>query len=380
MPSTYAGLNVYHASIVVPSDGDPAVAESVNVALRALADDGVFAATQLTHQAFDDRGKISTITGDVVLNDGGGSLTVQIDTQLADVAVVGLLHIYSEGGLWVNAHATFMEGVNFDDVVVMSSSLDVRGEAEFHSPVQLGFDGADTVTIGGDLVVNNQSEFRGDVQLGFDTGDQITVGGLLVANQNVTLNADLITKGDTHFGNAGADTHEFDGNVTMHDGLVVGQDVTVEGDLNVEQNLDVTGTTTLHGEILLGDDVTIGGGSSDDITVNGRIISPVSFHGAGRVGYRYALLPNANLSVTVAMGNLFFADLTSGPWGYTISDSGAADGDFMIFVTSYNGHNAVIGTPDGKFATLDSIGCWVEVVRMNGTWYYLRNQKIPPNF
>ena len=38
MPSTYAGLNTYHASIVIPSDGDPAIAESVNVALRALTD------------------------------------------------------------------------------------------------------------------------------------------------------------------------------------------------------------------------------------------------------------------------------------------------------------------------------------------------------
>lgn len=382
MPQTITGLNSYASAMTTVSAGDPAVAATIRANLQTLLNNTTYLNTALLHQAADDRGGTHVITNPIVWNDGGGSFTVQIDSSFHNLDVIGDFHVHDEGEFQVFSQATFMSHANFADVVEMASTLTVRGAAEFRDDVLLGFNSDDEIEVRGEFIINNNAAFHDDVQLGFDDGDAITVGGVLVANEAVTIHGTLTTTGNSHIGNAGADTHEITGDVTLNDGLSVAEDASFAADVAVDGNVDVQGNLVVHDTIELLGDVALGGASSDDITFNGKIITPVGFQGAGRIGYRYVALPNTTpYSVNVSMGNLFFANNRTFPSQITISDAGAADGDFMEFVTDFNLSFSVgVQTPDGKNAVLNSIGEWVKVVRMNGTWYFFRTQDIPVTF
>lgn len=372
MSSTYVPSNTLHGSYVLPSDGDPAVSESVDTALRALADTALYINTQLGHQAADDRGITSTITGAIIWNDGGGSFTVQIDTQLNNVDVVGLLHIHDEGGLQVNSVATFMSSANFAGDVEMSTSstLTVRGVTEFHNDTQLGFGADDEIRVEGTLTVTGDAVFSNDVQLGTSAADQTTVGGPLVANDTVTIAGTLTTQGSSSLGNAASDTHEITGDLTLNDGLSVAENTALAGDLAVTGNSDLTGTLTVHGEIQLRDDVTLGGASSDEITVNAHVTSQMVFSGSGRPIQQTGVIDTATATIHPTDSREIRAIVpSSGTQTITIDDAGMVNGDkFWFYVARPSGGTFVLNNNfDTASVTITTGLLWVVVaVRISG--------------
>src|SRR3972149_3487513 len=92
MSSVYAGVETYHGSIVIPSDGDPAVAESVNDSLRDLMDNSIVFRTAFEHMAADDRGTTNTITGPIVWNDGGGSVSFNLPFEVTQQSDLDVTH------------------------------------------------------------------------------------------------------------------------------------------------------------------------------------------------------------------------------------------------------------------------------------------------
>lgn len=124
------------------------------------------------------------------------------------------------------------------------------------------------------------------------------------------------------------------------DDLTVGDDASIGGDLAVAGNATVTGDLTVSddahvaGDLSVSGNTTIGSSSSDELDINALIVGRVRFAGNGRVGFRQFSVGDADQTLTVADGNCCQIPRdNSASRTYTLSTSGAEDGDFFLFFT-----------------------------------------------
>lgn len=119
-------------------------------------------------------------------------------------------------------------------------------------------------------------------------------------------------------------------------------------------------------------DVVAGGMSvTGDIAINGPIIAS----GAGRLRLRYHTATNGNISVGPATADVVFtpSGVLSAARDQTVDDTGAANGDVMIFATDEGTHVVTVKNPGGgtimtiRFVSGSRLS--VTVMRIAGTWY-----------
>lgn len=240
---------------------------------------------------------------------------------------------------WANAidadHAAAIDGVlggtytPSNAIIIGGSGLQV-GAFTTTGNTTLGSDNGDTLTINAVTTVasawtfangsapvfndgpifNNTATFNSGVILGNAAADAITVNGTLTVNNDATI------------GSSSGDTCTFQASVVF------------EGPITFSGDLAITGVVALE------NDCTFGTNASDLIDVLGRFrLGRVmefqnSGSGIGRVPFRTMTLPDSDATVTVADGNVFkVRNDTTALRTYTIGDTSAADGDFMLFIS-----------------------------------------------
>jgi len=178
--------------------------------------------------------------------------------------------------LYVTGVSTFVGFSTFNDDVNIQGDLDVTGSITF-TGVTTAFD---DVTVQGNLTVAGITTLAstggitttgGDLYVNTDfiVGAGATVGGALTVAGNVDLNADLDVDGRTELDITNiSETLNVTGISTFENDVNINQDLTVSG------NLDVTGVSTFR------DSVNIDGG---DLNVSG-VVTATSFDGAGQIG------------------------------------------------------------------------------------------------
>lgn len=370
MSSNYAGVNTYHGQITVPSDGDPAIAESVNVALRALQDDAVYFATELAKRLNVVDGGTYTMLGSNVIIQGTPNFHWGVDSFFEnDVTfgatgtsnvVAGFDELRWFGAANLRGNVTIGSGP--------SQALDVRAAATFREntsfldDVTLGNAVADAITVDGTLTVNNPATFDTSVQLGVSSSHTATVGGDLTVNGDTSVQ-NILINGDSQIGTSGTDSHDVRGPIALHDDVTITADVDVTGDLSVSDNTVLgSGITTIPGQLVV----------NGAMTLNGALASLLTFSSFGRVPFRSAAL-NATTTVNVASGNVLVGTSTAFVTA-SMSDTGAANGDFMIFFKADNSATLAVTLPSG--AALGSIPAGGQgllfAVRVAGSWYGMR--------
>lgn len=374
MSSVYAGISQYSSSAVVPSDGDPAVAESVNVAIRRLLNNTVYLNTQLAHQAFDDRGKTSTITGAIVLNDGGGSL----ESNIPSVFNGGLetfsnpLTIHSSSSLNCKGPAEFESDVTVGeddtDELIVNSSLTQNGPAEFWDPV--------TLHSGATLEANGNATLEGDIVIiGEDGGGKaFIVYSTTVFTEAVVVDGALQVGGNATLGSNASDVitakgpATFQSNVTCEDDLQVDEDLTVSGDANIDGDLSADDITcqdlTAIGDVVLGNN-----SSSDTLTVNALLTGALSMGENGRI-INQTTTNSSTEFITLSSPRRIFAQ-GGATRTLTIDDTGMVEGDEFLILFNFGGGNLTVnvsGYANSVTATSDAL---ILCVRGTSTWRLL---------
>lgn len=379
MPSTYVPISAYNGSYVLPSDGDPAIAESTNVALRALAQTGKYAVTQIQHQMMDDRGKVSNLAGVVTINDAGGSMQFEVPMRFDnDVDFYGDIDIHAAAGT-VGCDADVELRANVTIGTDASNTLQVNATANFSNPVAIHDDVSIT---GGTLDVHNDTTFtadvtiNGDAQIGTDPSQSVGIGAPLTVTEDATFGGNLNVNGSARLGNNAADSHQIRGS------LECTSDVSVEGtfESNTETNLrevNVSGQFTANGDASFRQDVELGETSADEITFNGTVVTPVSFSGAGRVLWRMVDGATVNTTYSQLDGDYILARniLTPGVV-YTIPANSLSKGDhltiknasglpFQCDITGVGLSTFAVGDW-GEYVCMSNGGSWVQTRRGNG--------------
>ncbi len=350
MSSTYAGVPVYHAQSVLPGDGDPAIAESVDVCLRALLDSTAYLNAQMTLRVDflspglrgynqDSSAQVSIDgTGTIILNTnvqiggggGGGpkALTVISPTTFSSSST---LAVRSSSSALVSPLTTIGSGP--------TQALTVNSTSEFDGPVQ----------VDGTLTVNGVAAFTNHTQLGQSNADVISVLGRMdvdpsaVFHNNVGVSGNLAVSGSTSLGNASSDSFEVSGEAQFNDPVHLQSDLHVDGAAAVDGDLDVDGSVQLgnnntsdiievHGTFRTFGKTTLGDSSSDDLFVNALLASPLGFTGDGRIPFNLGGIGNS-AEITPSSGNfIVYSPSTSGQT-YTVS-SDFAPGDFFFLFRS----------------------------------------------
>lgn len=334
MANPYSGVNTYHATTILPSDGDPAVAESVNSALRDLTDDAVYLNTQLGHQAFDDRGKTSTITGNIVLNDGGGSVDFEVPVTIgAQVDVNSQILIHTSGELISFGDVDFKNDVTLGstgtDQVSVYGKLDVYGETVFHENV--------AITTGDDLTVHGNSTLDGETVILGQPGGDVVIDSEAFVNEGLTVQGAFSANGDVRLGNNASDSTNIRGPATLDSTLDVDDDARVNGSLTVDDGaeisngLDVHGTAQLFSHLTVNGDTTIGSNSSDTVTFNAVLAGGLAMGANGRVLPSSGSLSGSQ-TIGLATSRVIAVLGGSSAITLTIDDTGMTEGDaFLIF-------------------------------------------------
>ncbi len=278
MSQVYTPTATAHGSYTLPSDGDPAVAESVNDALRDLAD-GVLRANNQADTAV-------TLAGQMINGVTGGTYT-------------------PSGNIIINGPG--------DLVIGGTSGLNLNGTAlSIFSNATLEVDGESTFT--------GDSLFTGDVNA---TGTVSLSGTTSAADLTAAL---FSVTGDSSFGDSAADTF------TCAATAVFQEAVTLEGTARFEDSVDFRNTVTFRHNVQLGTS------SADGINVGGTmtLTQPLQYSDVGRVPYRAPVsLPTGGATVTVEDGDVFIVPTTA-TGNYTASETGAQDGDRMRFFSTGN--------------------------------------------
>lgn len=369
MSSNYAGTNTLHGQITIPSDGDPAIAESVNTALRNLMDNSVYANTELASK-LDIRGGTFTLSGNVVVQ-GSPNWYQNVDTFFGDDTTFG-----ATGALNDHTVVAYDELRTFGDANLRgdarigsgtSQTLDIRSTTSVFGPIQtfadttLGNSSADPVVIEGTLTANAPATFNDDV----DAQAQLTADSLVVSNA-CTVQGQFSGQGNCNLGTSSTDSHIVRGPITLHG------DVTLQSaDLEVGGDLDVTGNAVLGSAS--GDSVTIPATLvvNGPMSLFGALGNALTYTGFGRVPGKSGLI-NASTTVNVGSGNLFVMSAAA-TVTITMSDTGATNGDWMLFLKSSAAASGtlVVAAPDGSvFANfpVGSEGCAL-AIRAGGSWY-----------
>jgi hypothetical protein len=374
MSSNYAGLNVQHGQITIPSDGDPAIAESVNTAFRDLMDNSVYAITEVSHK-IDDRGGVFTLTGGITIQ-GTPNWNFDVDVRFTNDVTFGDSSLLN------------------DDVVSVYNELRVRGDANLRGNVTIGsgpsqsltvqspttfvrtvthqddvtFD--DDVEMNATLTVDGAATFNATTQLGSSATDTCTVGGPLVAQRDATFQNSVEIEGSLNAGNSSGDTHEFRGQVTFNNDVEL-----ATASLTVGGDLEVTGDSILGSSD--SDTVTIPSNLvvSGDMTLTGALANVLTFTGFGRVPGKSGLL-TASTTINVGSGNLFVYGGAGATVNITMSDTSATNGDWMLFIKTDTAGILTVTMPanfGGASQTFLSSLAGAQAagvaIRVNGTWY-----------
>jgi hypothetical protein len=147
-----------------------------------------------------------------------------------------------------------------------------------------------------------------------------------------------------------------------------GGTITPSGSVTIAQALTVTGNLTSSGtdDVTVGDDLTVG----DNATINGTLT--VAEQIRGQIRFNITTGPNSNQTYAVSdRVNLVWVygpDLTS-TRTYTISDSGASNGDmFWFFRQGSSGSDLQISVPGFGTSTISGGGGRIFVRKGSGDW------------
>jgi cytoskeletal protein CcmA (bactofilin family) len=379
MSYPYPGFDVYHGSVVLPSDGDPAVAQSVDIALEALMDNSVAHRTDLAHQAADDRGKTSTITGAIVWNDGGGSVSLNLPfevtqrTDLDETVFHGNVEVLSGSTLQVNDDATF--GNTGTDQFTVNATADFNAEVSFHADV--------TVHTGDQLIAHGPATLDGDLVIIGENGGST---GLIVYStavmQTLVLNGSLQVGGNATLGSNASDNiavkgpATFESDVTCDDDLQVNEDLAVSGDASIEGSLVVDDDITCRNLTTEGD-VTLGNNSSNDtLTVTALLTGALDMGANGRVRPSTGLLSGISGGQTIGLGLddsrvIQLSSTGAGTITMAIDDAGMGAGDsfeIYAFLTG-TGTTLVVNNNLNTASVTVNTDCVVRAYRSGGGWF-----------
>lgn len=190
----------------------------------------------------------------------------------------------------------------------------------------------------GDLTVN------GSTQLGNTSGDTLSVTATSTFSSPVTFDDDVAVNGAIVFtGDLTA------GSVTINSDATIGN--SASDALTVGATTEFNAPVTLADSLLAGDaqfngDVQIGNTSGDSLAIVSRLSTALGFTGSGRIPWRLytGLSSSVDSTITVATGNLIRVPHNQTALRtYTVSNSGAQDGDFMIFYQGFQGSGSNMG-------------------------------------
>ena len=257
--STFVGFSTFNDDVNIQGDLD--VTGSITFTGVTTAFDDVTVQGNLTVAG------ITTLASTGGITTTGGDLYVNTDFIVGAGATVG-------GALTVAGNVDLNADLDVDgrtelDITNISETLNVSGISTFGDTVEIS-----SLTDNRIAIVGTGSTIEDDANLTFD-GSQLvvavgaTVGGALTVAGNVDLNSDLDVDGRTELDITNiSETLNVTGISTFENDVNINQDLTVSG------NLDVTGVSTFR------DSVNIDGG---DLNVSG-VVTATSFDGAGQIG------------------------------------------------------------------------------------------------
>jgi len=378
MPQTITGVDAFTSAITTVSAGDPAIAATIRANLQSLLNNTVAVNTDLSFQAADARGITKTITGPIVWNDGGGSVSLNLPFEVTQQSDLDVTHFHGDvvvltgSNFQVNDDATF--GNTGTDQFSVNAHADFYGETVFHNDV--------VVTTGDNLTAKGPVLFEGPTttiqspsnQIGLDDDSLTAVSGTLTVSLNAVVGGQLISLGNATLGNSSTDDHTVKGDITFQN------DVQVDGELNVDDaatlnnGVEVHGTAELFSHLTVAGNTTLGNSSSDTITTNALLATPLGFTSAGRVPQRPTIGPDANTAISVTSTNLVtvgFGGLSASRT-YTLSD-GSVDGDEMLISTKDTAYLLVVALTTGADgASIQAAGptspAWLRYVWVSGSW------------
>lgn len=193
-------------------------------------------------------------------------------------------------------------------------------------------------------------------------GGNATIGGTLTANGPFVAN--------------GAST--FNADVTIGAGLLAG--ATILGSLAVSGDSTLNGLTTAVGGIIVSSAGVIIGDSGGLLVTGGTTLQgPVTLEVGGRIRRRVTVAGDANASYGPATTDVVFlpGSVLSANRTYTIDDTGAGNGDSILFACQTAGTWATntieIRRPGGTLLVASMSGLTsalntVEVMRIGGVW------------
>lgn len=391
MSSTYPGVPVYHAQTVLPSDGDPAIAESVNVALRDLMDDAAYAYAQLTLRvdflspgvrAYNqDPSAFVTISGSgqIILATnvqvgGGGGPAKQLNV-VSDTTFLGSSNTTFRNALVALVSPNTVIGSGPSSALTVLSSTAFQAGVGFAGDVVLGNSPTDAVTVPATAHFNAPAYFN----------NNLTATNILGVSES--LSGNLTVAGNTTLGNSSGDSHSANGSYQFNGDITVQGNAQVDGDLNVDGNLDIDGSCQLgdndtsdvvevHGIFRTFGRTTLGSSDDDSLFINATLKSPLAMSDAGRVPLRATIGP---ISGTVPLSPLscncvHFQNLQIAGVDLNIDDSAAVNDDFFEISIDNSispGRQVKVYGPGGILTTLTSTGSSYvscKVVRISGTW------------
>ena len=212
------------------------------------------------------------VSGTVVLND---SLRVVKATSIGErLYVTGVtalgdsLHVVGN----VDLDALF----NVDGAATFGSSVEVAGVGTFRDT--LNVDGAtllnDSLNVDGNTYLEQDLQVDGNTNIGGTTNitGAVTLGDALSVNGKTSLGDSLLVTGGAQF-DSGVNV---DGNTTLNA-------VTMDGDLDLNGNADISGTLDVHGATTLSDSLIVEGTTTlnDTLKVNAPALLNDSLHVAG---------------------------------------------------------------------------------------------------
>lgn len=284
-----------------------------------------------------------------------------------------------DGGVWAPASPIELGGSGLkmtgpfeaDGATTLDGDVEINGlltvnsaTAEFQGNVVLGNGGGDTLTINatttiaGDLTVTSGTvEFHGNVRLGNGAGDAITVDGTSTFNANATFNGTTTqVNGNTVLGNTAGDT------------------LTVNAVSTFEGNAVANGTFEFNGDVAFDGDV--------DFSASGLILGAptlgvrIRYIDSGRVPWRTPVsAADTAVTLSVTESDLYWIDgaIVTAERHWTISDTGAVDGDRFICARKAGGTGSIlVKSPGGSdLGSIGTDGGTVIVARVAGSWRFV---------
>jgi hypothetical protein len=294
-----------------------------------------------------------------------------------------------EGGVWAPSTAIEIGGAGLD----VSGPLESSGGATFNGAATFNAGANFTVgglTVGTSATFNNSADFNNPVN--FDA--PITVNSISTFGNTATFNGQVIV------GNSAADSFDctsqaqFYSETTLSSYVLITSTGTldVQGDLAVNGPAEFNDGVEFNNQVDFDADVTIGSSSTDALLVHASgtffgpvifndtvelldtavIAAPLTFSGAGRILMRTGVTSDVSTSYSPTVANMWRVAPTtlSGVRVYTISNTGASDGDWLWFGIGPQGFQLSfedhLGSPLISF-TAGQQG-YALFVRQSGTW------------